>query len=349
MKKFVFVIVAVILLTTTAFATSNNITFATTAQTATFIMTRADLDSYYNDSTVKHYTFSVANLTVRTDKNCFYDFDLKSVEYRITANSFDVTFNYEDGSSKPLLTSRLDMRYTVTGDNITQISVPTYSGASLVCDSVKSGQMVFYTKNFGKFEIKDYKFTDVANSKMWYYNYVNGCGALGILNGMGDGSFAPQKTVTRAELASMIVRATEHIISYRTDDKISFTDVKKGKWYYENIMKCASVGIILGRGNGIFAPDDEATREEIATLVARVIKIAGSFNGQDLPAITDTSELKNLYPDGTSVSKFAKESVILCNKLAIMQGDKTGGFRPKDNTTRAECAKIFYVIKNSLN
>ena len=208
--------------------------------------------------------------------------------------------------------------------------------------------MVFVTKTFGKFEIKDYRFSDVTDSKMWYYGYVNGCGALGILNGMKDGTFMPQKNVTRAELATMIVRATEHLISYRIDDKVSFSDVKNPKkWYYENVMKCASVGIIKGRNDGTFAPDDFATREEIAALISRAINIAGRFDGKEIPVITDISELNTLYPDGASVSKYAKESVILCNKLSVMIGDKQG-FRPKSNTTRAECAKIFFVIKNSL-
>lgn len=347
MKKFVFIIIAVMLMTTTAFATSNNLIYSTSGQTATFTMSRDELDTNYNNSALKYYTFSTPALTVRADKNCFYDFDLKSIDFKITANSFNVTFNYEDGSNKVLDTARLDIRYTVTGENVTSISVPVFSGSTFVCESAEAGKMVFYTKNLGTFEIKEYKFSDVTDPKMWYYKYVNGCGALGILNGMGDGTFMPQKSVTRAELASMIVRATSYIISYRIDDSVAFSDVKKGKWYYQNIMKCASVGIIQGRGNGIFAPDDLATREEIAALVARVIKIAGSFNGQPLPEITNTDELKTLYPDGASVSKYAKADVILCNKLSIMIGDKQG-FRPKANTTRAECAKIFYVIKNSL-
>ncbi len=347
MKKFIFVIIAVMLLTTTAFANSNNLTYSTNGVSATFIMSRDELDANYNNSALKYYTFSVDGLTVRADKNCFYDFDLKSVIYKITKNSFEVTFNYSDGTEKALDKTRLDICYTVTGDNVTDKSVPVFSGVALTCDSVKTGQMVFYTKNLGAFEIKTHEFSDVTDPKMWYYKYVNGCGALGILSGMGDGTFAPTKTVTRAELAVMIVKATSHIISYRIDDKISFSDVKSGKWYYEYIMKCASVGIIAGRGDGIFAPNDNATREEIASLTARVIKIAGQYNGKPIPTIENTDELLTIYPDGASVSKYAKADVILCNKLSVMVGDKEG-FRPKANTTRAECAKIFYDIKNSL-
>ena len=258
-----------------------------------------------------------------------------------------MTFNYNDGTEKKLEKTRLDMRFTLSGNDVTDKSIPVFSGTALTCDSLKAGEMVFYTKILGSFEIKTHEFSDVTDPKTWYYKYVNGCGALGILSGMGDGSFMPQKTVTRAELAVMIVKATSHIISYRIDDKISFSDVQKGKWYYEYIMKCASVGIISGRGDGVFAPNDNATREEIASLTARVIKIAGSYNGNALPTIENTDELATLYPDGASVSKYARADVILCNKLSVMVGDKTG-FRPKANTTRAECAKIFFDIKNSL-
>ncbi len=347
MKKIALALVIMLCISMPVFAQSNNLIFQTNGNVAAFTMAKEELDANYNNSALKYYTFSVAGLTVRTDKNNFYDFDVKSLTFTATSNSFDAEFEYLDGSKKRIDTARLDMRYTVTGDKITQTSVADFSGETVKCDSAKKGEIVFFTKKFGTFTVKEHQFNDVKDPKQWYYNYVNGCGALGLMSGMGDGNFAPQKTVTRAELAVMIVNATSHLISYRIDEKISFSDVKKGKWYYDYVMKCASVGIIFGKDNGTFAPNDNATREEIAALTARVIKIAGRYNGKDLPAIANADEVKTLYPDGASVSKYAKSDVILCNKLSVMVGDKTG-FRPKANTTRAECAKIFFDIKNSL-
>ncbi len=348
MKKIAFVIVAVILLSAAAVAApSNNLVYSSSGQQATFIMPREELDSNYNNSALKYYTFSVSGLTVRADKNCFYDFDLKSVEYKLGHNSFVVVFRYNDGSEKTLDTARLDLRYTVTGDNVTEFTVPVFSGKKLTCDKTNAGEIVFTTKNIGAFTLENYEFSDVNDPAIWYYKYVNKCAALGILSGMGDGSFMPDKTVTRAELAVMIVKSTSHFISYRIDENISFTDVKKGKWYYDYVMKCASVGIIFGKGDGIFAPDAYATREEIAALTARVIKIAGSYNSQSLPVIESTDELTTLYPDSASIAKYAKSDVLLCNKLGIMVGDQNG-FRPKASTTRAECARIFCDLKNNI-
>ena len=347
MKKLSLIIVLVLCLSIPVFAASNTLDYSSSGESATFFMPADELNKNYNDSAIKYYKFSVAGLTVRADKNCFYDFDLKSVTYKISKNSFNAVFTYNDNSEKTLDTARLDIKYTVTGEGITERSVADFSGEIVTADSVKAGELVFFTKKLGAFKVTEYKFTDVSDPEAWYYKYVNGCAALGILSGMGDGTFMPQKTVTRAELAVMIVKATEHLISYRIADGVSFTDVKKGKWYYDYVMKCASVGIIFGKGDGKFAPNDNATREEIAALTARVIKIAGSFNGAPIPEITDVSTLATLYPDGNAVSKYAKADVILCNKLSVMVGDKQG-FRPKANTTRAECAKIFFDIKNSL-
>lgn len=347
MKKFIFLIISVMLMTSVAFAGSNNLTYQTSGKIATFVMTKEELDANYNNSQLKYYTFAVDGLSVRTDKNSFYDFNLKSVTFVITQNSFGVTFMYDDNTIKSLDSTRLDNVYTVTSDILSERSVAVFGDDVVNVDNAKKGEIVFTTRKIGGFHVKEHTFTDVSDPKMWYYKYVNSCAALGILSGMGDGTFAPQKTVTRAELAVMIVKATSHIISFRIDDKISFTDVQKGKWYYDYVMKCASVGIIFGKGDGKFAPNDNATREEIAALTARVIKIAGSFGGKELPQITNVDELKTLYPDGTTVSKYARADVILCNKLSVMVGDKTG-FRPKANTTRAECAKIFYDIKKSL-
>lgn len=347
MKKIAFIVALILCLSMPAFAATNTLNYSSSGDSATFFMTADELDKNYNDSSVKYYTFSVAGLTVRADKNCFYDFDLKSVQYKLTKNSFVAVFTYNDNSERIPDSARLDLKYTVTGEKITERSVASFSGDIVTSDSAKNGEIVFFTKKFGAFDVTEYKFSDVSDPKAWYYKYVNGCAALGVLSGMGDGTFAPQKTVTRAELAVMIVRATDHLISYRIDDSVAFTDVKKGKWYYDYVMKCASVGIIFGKGDGKFAPDDNATREEIAALASRVIKIAGSFNGQPLPAVDNADEVKTLYPDGASVSKYAKADVVLCNRLSVMVGDKTG-FRPKANTTRAECAKIFYDIKKSL-
>ncbi len=350
MKKFALVLVLIICLTMpnfTASAAGNNLEFHSNSSIATFTMTRGELDGHYYNSRIKYYTFSVPGLSVRADKNNFYDFDVKYLTFTIAPSSFTAEFTYKNGTKRKIATANLEMRYTVTSKSVNGLSVADFSGNVVTHDSVESGKMVFFTKKLGSFSIKTFEFSDANNKNIWYYSYVNGSGAKGIMSGMGDGTFAPEQKVTRAQLAAMIVKATDHLISYRMYDDVSFDDVKKGSWYHDYVIKCASVGIFLGKGNGKFAPNDHATRQEIAALAARIIRIAGSFNGKAIPSISSTKELSKLYKDAKQVADYAKKDVILCNKLSVMIGDERG-FRPKDNITRAECAKIFYRLKNSL-
>lgn len=330
-----------------AFAAGNNIVMSTDAEKIIFTFSAEDINKYYFDSNVKYYTFSIPTLSVRADKNSFYDRDLDQVQFSLAKNDFSVTYFYKNGSKKVLDSVPLDIRYTVKGDDITPYSVPVYEQETITCDKTADKEIAFTTTRLGKFTVKNYEFTDVKDPKMWYYKHVNTCAALGILSGMGDGSFMPANTVTRAELCVMIVRSTSDIISYRIDEKLKFSDVQAGKWYYDAIMKCATMGIVFGKTETEFAPNEPATREQIAALVSRVVRIAGRYGGKELPDVNDISPLATTYPDHADISNYAKKDVLLCNKLAIMVGDAQG-FRPKANTTRAECAVIFRSLKNSL-
>lgn len=336
-----------LLVSVPAFAQSGSIDFSASTDSATFTLQKEQLDRDHTDSTLKYYTFSVNGLTVRADKNNFYDHDLNSVEFSLRAREFSVKFGYTDGSSKTVTDFPLEMRYTVKGADITPYSVPVFGNDTLTVAWATDGGMEFLSTKAGAFTVKKYEFTDVKDPSEWYYKYVNSCAALGVLSGMGDGTFKPQNTVTRAELAVMIVRSTSDVISYRIDENLKFDDVKKGKWYYDAIMKCATMGIVFGKTDTTYAPDDYATREQIAAVVARVVNIAGMYAGQTLPDVSNVSELSGIYKDHASISNYAKANVLLCNKLKIMVGD-ANGFRPKSNTTRAECAVIFYSVKNSL-
>lgn len=329
-----------------AVVSGNNRVFSSDLSEATFEISQPQLNEYYYNSGIKYYTFNVQGLSVRADKNCFYDHEINTVKFTVKPREFSVDFIYKSGTSYPMYSVPLDITYTVTGADITKASAPVISGSVAKCESVDAGKMVFTSKALGAFSITNYEFSDVNNKNLWYYNEVNACAAMGILNGMGDGTFKPQNKITRAQLATMVVRALDDVIVFRDNSSLAFADVKQGSWYYDYVMKCAAIGIVNGRGDDKFCPEESATREEIATVIARVVRLINRYNGQPLPQIIDTSELSSIYPDAYKIS-WAKTDVLFCNKLQIMIGDATG-FRPKHNITRAEAATIFYRLKNSL-
>ncbi|MBQ8605282.1 MAG: S-layer homology domain-containing protein [Clostridia bacterium] len=326
----------------------NNLQFSakiTGAAGITFNVSAKALKSFYYDSDIRYYTFTFNNLTVRTDKNNFYDFDLKNVGFSLTNNSFAVKYTYKDSTTKTVTETALEMRYTVTG-KFNSHTVAIMNGKTLNCKESLLGKLVFETSDTGKFSTKTFQFTDVKDSKAWYYTYVNQAGAYGIVNGVGDGKFEPSRNIKRSELATLIVEATKHIVTYKTNSSISFTDVPKNAWYHDYVNKCANMGLMKGVGGGRFDPDATATRQEIAVVAANFVKLIGSYNGKALPSINEktlNSELAKLYKDSGSIASWARGAVLTCYKLEIMKGD-SGSFFPKRTLTRAEGAKIFNDI-----
>ena len=93
--------------------------------------------------------------------------------------------------------------------------------------------------------------------------------AAGIVNGNGDGTFAPQRGVTRAELCKMI----NNIKGYTLQDETAFTDVTPDKWYYTHVKIAKKAGYINGFEDGTFRGDSPVTREQACAIIVRVAGI----------------------------------------------------------------------------
>ena len=110
-------------------------------------------------------------------------------------------------------------------------------------------------------------FTDSADIKV-KSEVVNTLVSLGVVNGYDDGSFKPNGTVTRAEMAKMIyvLRTGNSDASAYNDDKTSFTDIGS-HWARGYIKYCQSLGIIAGKSNTKFCPNDKVTAQEAAKML----------------------------------------------------------------------------------
>ena len=108
-------------------------------------------------------------------------------------------------------------------------------------------------------------FDDVTEDA-WYAAAVNTLGSMGILNGVGDNKFEPQRVITRAEFAAIASRFTEKMVS-----GFDFVDVTKEHWAYEAISTAAAYGWVNGIGDGLFGPDRSITRAEVAKIVNHML------------------------------------------------------------------------------
>ena len=109
-------------------------------------------------------------------------------------------------------------------------------------------------------------FTDRADIKAT--DAVDMLVALGVVDGFEDGSFQPNGTVTRAQMAKMIyvLRTGKSDASAYNNDKTSFTDIN-GHWAAGYIKYCQSLGIIAGKSSTIFAPNATVTAQEAAKML----------------------------------------------------------------------------------
>ena len=110
-------------------------------------------------------------------------------------------------------------------------------------------------------------FTDSADIKV-DTEVVDTLTALGVVAGFEDGSFQPNGTVTRAQMAKMIyvLRTGKSDASAYNDDKTSFTDIN-GHWARGYIKYCQSLGIIAGKSNTKFDPNGNVTAQEAAKML----------------------------------------------------------------------------------
>ena len=177
-------------------------------------------------------------------------------------------------------------------------------------------------------------FSDVNNSS-WYAGYVYALAREGLVNGITATTFAPQRSLTRAELVKLMVSAvvTEEEMG-TVQPEVLFSDVGEKQWYAPYVYWCTERGLLKGYPDGTFKPNAPITRQEVATLVAR---FAEQF---EKIRITPTLE-KKLFTDDTAIGGWAKPSVYLCQTGGVIGGYPNGSFKPQNKMTRAEAVTLF--------
>ena len=180
-----------------------------------------------------------------------------------------------------------------------------------------------------------YHFADVDTSA-WYHLAVDFVVENGLMNGYGNGSFGPNDTLTRAELAQIL---------YNKEDRPSvsgsvFTDVADGAWYANAVNWANRNGIVTGYGSGKFGPGDPVTREQMATILYRYL----AAKGYDVTARADLSA----YADAGQISAYATDTMSWANAVSLLTGETPTTLVPQGNATRAQVATILMRFCESL-
>lgn len=133
-------------------------------------------------------------------------------------------------------------------------------------------------------------FTDVP-ADAWYGNAVRTLASLGVIKGIGDGQFAPNRTITRAEFTVIAMR----FANVSADVTNPFTDIATNDWYYTAVTSAVSYGWINGYSDGSFRPQATITRAEVVTIVNRMLNRTADRNFVDSNATAQFDDVPNTY------------------------------------------------------
>ena len=153
-------------------------------------------------------------------------------------------------------------------------------------------------------------FTDVT--KNWAYPGIQYCVTHGIMGGMGDGTFAPTGTTTRAQIVQILYNLEG---TPAVSGTTPFTDLT-ANWYKPAILWAYQNNVVAGTSPTTFAPDQPVTREQIAVILTQYMFNVLKMNRTWTPADLST------FPDGAQVSSWAKEAMQDAVALGLINGTK---------------------------
>ena len=175
-------------------------------------------------------------------------------------------------------------------------------------------------------------FTDVE--KNWAYPGIQYCVTHGIMGGMGDGTFAPTGTTTRAQIVQILYNLEG---TPAVSGTTPFTDLT-ANWYKPAILWAYQNNVVAGTSPTTFDPERPVTREQIAVILTQymfhVLKMNRTWTPADLSA----------FPDGAQVSSWAKEAMQDAVALGLINGTKASDgvvyLDPQGSAARQQVATI---------
>lgn len=169
-------------------------------------------------------------------------------------------------------------------------------------------------------------YSDVP-SDAWYYASVEYVSSNGIMNGYADGTFGPERKLSRAHLAQLLYN-----LENRPDTAhVRYTDIEAGAWYETAISWATEAGILTGYDDGSVRPNASITRQQLAAMLYRYAQ----YKGRDVTQQTDLSG----YRDAAQIAPYALEVMQWANAAGILNGSGDA-LLPGSTATRAQTAAM---------
>ena len=174
--------------------------------------------------------------------------------------------------------------------------------------------------------VSELPFEDVK-VEQWFYDAVKY--VYEMMNGVSATEFAPDASLTRGTIARVLF----NLEGAASGAAATFDDVPADAWFADAVNWAAANDIVTGYGDGTFGPDNNITREQMATILYRYAQ----FKGYDVSVKGDLSA----FTDGADVSEWAKDALSWCVGVKLINGRDNGTVDALGTATRAEIAHIF--------
>lgn len=201
--------------------------------------------------------------------------------------------------------------------------------------NAESGQVQASTESLGQFAAvhADVKFSDLKQA-VWAQEAIEALSARGAIDGIGNGQFAPNSELTRAAFVKMLLESFD--FGSGQGAASTFSDVNGDSWYAVAAAQARALGLINGKPDGTFGPNDAITREEMAMILFRA--------GELLELAWSDAAEGGAFKDESAIAGYAKEAVGRIQAAGLMKGLPDGSFGPKVLASRAQAANVIYAL-----
>jgi hypothetical protein len=264
------------------------------------------------------------------------------IEFAVTAEANDKTFNVEDMGV--YTTRTMTLNEDVVSDHSTGAvfnpTTGTFSFVPSTFSKIDGNNAVTIQRRSNSV------YTVVSNNKSfadisghWAKLDVELLANKLVIDGVTSTTFEPERSITRAEFAALVVRALG--LPTNTAGN-TFSDVQASAWYAGVVNAAVKAGIINGYEDNTFRPDRQINREELSAMVVRALKFAGVES--DLSPAKQAQVLAT-FKDSDQLT-WGKSEVAMAIDAGIINGMTPDSLAPRDDATRAQSATMLKRLLN---